>query len=113
MKNGLKKKIIKEIDFADELASMIKPERAERAKKEAVRKIFQIRLSELRKKMGIRQEDIKTFTQSGISKLESRKDMKVSTLIDYLNSLGMGVEIKVYPKNMKKKNFEEVTLLKI
>lgn len=47
--------------------------------------------------MGIRQEDIKGFTQSSISKLESRKDIKVSALIEYLDNIGMGVEIKAYP----------------
>jgi hypothetical protein len=106
------KKINKKGDFIDELVSMIPPERAERAKKEAEKEIFQIRLSEIRKKMGVRQEDIKSFTQSSISKLESRKDMKVSTLLDYLNDIGLGIEIKVYPKGLKRKGVEEVTLLK-
>jgi hypothetical protein len=111
MKTQTKKNMSKE-DFIDELASMMPPERVERAKKEAEKEIFQIRLSELRKKMGVRQEDIKTFTQSGISKLESRKDMKVSTLIEYLDSIGMSVEIKAYPKNVINKNTDAVTLLK-
>lgn len=113
MKTHTKKRINKKEDFIDELTAMIPPERAERAKREAEEEIFQIRLSELRKKMGVRQEDIKTFTQSGISKLESRKDMKVSTLIDYLNNIGMCIEIKAYPKNTKRKDFEVITLLKV
>ena len=107
------KKINKKEDFLDELSSMIPPERAERAKKEAEKEIFQIRLSEIRKKLGVRQEDIKSFSQSSISKLESRRDMKVSTLLDYLKNIGLGIEIKVYPKNMKRKGIEKVTLLKI
>jgi hypothetical protein len=112
MKTPTKTKTNKKKDYIDELASTMPPERVERAKREAEKEIFQIRLSELRKKMGIRQEDIKTATQSGISKLESRKDMKLSTLIEYLNSIGMGVEIKAYPKNVIKKNADAVTLLK-
>ena len=107
------RKINKKEDFVDELTSMIPPERSARAKREAEKEIFQIRLSEIRKKMGIRQEDIRSFSQSGISKLESRKDMKVSTLLDYLKNIGLGIEIKVYPKSIKKKEVEEVTLLKI
>ncbi|MBA4419410.1 MAG: transcriptional regulator [Syntrophus sp. (in: bacteria)] len=103
----------KKEDFIDELASIMPPERVERAKREAEKEIFQIRLSELRKKMGIRQEDIKSFTQSGISKLESRRDMKVSTLIEYLDSIGMGVEITAYPKKVIKKRIDAVTLLKV
>jgi hypothetical protein len=107
------KKINKKKDFIDELHSMISPERAERAKREAEKEIFQIRLSEIRKKMGVRQEDVKSFTQTGISKLESRKDMKVSTLVDYLNNIGLGIEIKVYPKVKKRKGSEEITLLRM
>lgn len=113
MKTKIKTNTDKKKDYTDELASMMPSESVERAKREAEKEIFRIRLSELRKKMGIRQEDIKTFTQSGISKLESRKDMKVSTLVDYLNSIGMGVEIKAYPKNIIKKSTDTVTLLKI
>ncbi|MDP2754784.1 MAG: XRE family transcriptional regulator, partial [Nitrospirota bacterium] len=52
------------------------------------------------------------FTQSGISKLESRKDMKISTLVEYLQNIGMGLEIKAYPKKRKHK-LDEVVLLKM
>lgn len=37
------------------------------------------------------------------------KDMKISTLIEYLDNLGLSIEIKVYPKNKKKKNEEIVS----
>jgi hypothetical protein len=99
-------------DFTDELAAMLPKERVERAKRDAEKEIFQIRLSELRRKMGLRQEDIQNFSQSSISKLESRKDIKVSTLIEYLDNIGMGVEIKAYPKK-KRKAGKEVILLKV
>ena len=102
----------KRIDFMDELAAMLPSERVQRAKKEAEKEIFRIRLSELRKQMGIKQEDIRAFTQSGISKLESRKDMKISTLVEYLHNIGMGLEIKAYPKKRKHKT-DEVVLLKM
>ncbi|MCP5106736.1 MAG: XRE family transcriptional regulator [bacterium] len=100
-------------DFTDELAAMLPKERIQRAKRDAEKEIFQIRLSELRKRMGIRQEEVKGFTQSSISKLESRKDIKISTLIEYLDNIGMGVEIKAYPKNKMKKVAGEVVLLKV
>ncbi len=99
-------------DFTDELAAMLPKERIERAKRDAEKEIFQIRLSELRRKTGLRQEDIQNFSQSSISKLESRKDIKVSTLIEYLDKIGMGVEIKAYPKK-KRKAGKEVILLKV
>jgi hypothetical protein len=100
-------------DFTTELAEMLPPERVARARKEAEKEIFQIRLSELRKKMGIRQEDIKTFSQSSISKLEARKDIKISTLIEYLKNLGLGIEIKAYQKSEGRKKNQEYVLLKI
>jgi len=107
MKNKLKRK-----DFIDELETMLPPARVERAKKEAEKEIFRIRLSELRKQMGVKQEDIRAFTQSGISKLEARKDMKISTLVEYLQNIGMGLEIKAYPKKSKHEA-DKVVLLKM
>jgi hypothetical protein len=63
--------------------------------------------------MGIRQQDVKSVTQSGVSKLESRKDIKISTLLEYLDDIGMGVEIKVFPKQKdRRSNKEEIILLK-
>ncbi|MBP6739885.1 MAG: XRE family transcriptional regulator [Leptospiraceae bacterium] len=70
-----------------------------------------MQLSELRKKMGIRQEDIKLYSQSGISKIESRKDMKISTLIEYLHVIGLGMEIKVFPKDVSS-NRKNIVLLR-
>jgi len=98
-------------DFVEELASTLSNDRVKNAQSEAQKEILQIRLTEVREKLGIRQKDIKSFSQSGVSKLESRKDMKISTLIEYLGNLGLSIEIKVYPKNKKKKN-EEIILLK-
>ncbi len=99
-------------DFIDELETMLSPDRVERAHKRAEKEIFEIKLSDLRKMMNLRQEEIKSFTQSGISKLEKRKDMKISTLIEYLDSIGMGIEIKTFPKNAGKKKSEGITLLR-
>ncbi|MBA7633512.1 hypothetical protein ES703_41080 [subsurface metagenome] len=62
--------------------------------------------------MNLRQEDIDSFSQPGISKLESRKDMKISTLLEYLDSIGLGIEIKVYPKKKQRHSTEEIILIK-
>jgi hypothetical protein len=104
---------VKNKDFTTELAEMLPPERVARAKREAEKEIFQIRLSDIRKEMGIRQENIKTFSQSSISKLEARKDIKISTLIEYLENLGLGIEIKAYQKSKGRKKNQEYVLLKI
>ncbi|MCP4157150.1 MAG: XRE family transcriptional regulator [bacterium] len=99
-------------DFNDELAAMLPKERVERAKREAGEEILQISLSELRKKMGVRQEDIKGFSQSSVSKLEYRKDIKLSTLIEYLDNLGLGIEIKAFPKDKGQRINDEFVLLR-
>lgn len=86
----------------ENLERSLSPERVARAKHKAEKMLFQINLADLRKQVGLRQEDIAHFSQSGLSKLESRKDMKISTLINYLDSLGMDLEIKA--KLRKKKD---------
>ncbi len=94
------------------LASRISPERRQHIERKAAQEIFKIHLSELRKSRNIKQSDIAAFSQSGLSKLESRKDMKISTLIDYLQSIGMGLEIKAYPAARKHSKRDEVVLVK-
>ena len=108
----MKAKRNKNHNFIDEISSMLPKAQVTKAHKEAEQEIFKIRLKELRKKMNIKQEDIGSFSQSSISKLESRKDMKISTLLEYLESIGFGIEIKVYPKNKQIHAAEEIILIK-
>lgn len=98
-------------DYIKEIENQLNTDEVEQAKREALQDIFLIKLSELRRQRGIRQKDISSFSQSGISKLESRRDMKISTLIEYLNEIGMGVQISVYPKGNGTDN-EHITLVK-
>lgn len=55
---------------------------------------------------------MKAFTQTAVSKLEKRRDMKLSTLIEYLQGIGMGLEIRVYPKGSKRAG-KKRTLLRV
>ena len=55
-------------------------------------------------------DEFANFSQTSISRLEKRKDIRISTLIEYLNNLGMGLEIRTYPKNNVKKENEEILL---
>lgn len=97
----------------EKLEKSLPPESVTRAKHKAEQMLFQINLADLRKQVGLRQEDITNFSQSGLSKLESRKDMKISTLIDYLDSLGMDLEIKAKVRQKKdSKSKKEFILLK-
>jgi transcriptional regulator with XRE-family HTH domain len=41
-----------------------------------------VRLAILREKYGVKQNEIAAFTQTAVSKLENRKDLRISTLIN-------------------------------
>ena len=86
------------------------PEVLAKARKLYEQESLNIKLKALRGKYGIKQEEINNFTQTAVSKLERRKDIKVSTLIDYLESLGFGLEISALPKS---NNARKEVLLKI
>jgi molecular chaperone GrpE (heat shock protein) len=86
-----------------ELDAKMNPEVLARAKKKAQEESLNIQLAILREKYGVKQSEITNFTQTAVSKLEKRKDIRISTLIDYLDSLGMGLEISARPRNSAKK----------
>ena len=86
-----------------ELEKKLKPEIVAKARKLYERDSLNIKLKAMREKYGVKQEEVSNFTQTAVSKLENRKDIKISTLIDYLESLGMGLEIAALPKGNKTK----------
>ena len=94
------------------MESKMSREAVEKAHNQAEREILAIRLSQLREEQNLKQTDIENFTQSSVSKIERRKDMKISTLVDYLDSIGMGVEIKAYAKNPSM-NVKEKILMRV
>lgn len=55
-------------------------------------------LKELRKLVGLKQHHIKGFKQASVSKIESRRDIKISTLIDYVHELGLELEVRAVGK---------------
>jgi len=81
-----------------ELDAKTSPEVLARARKLYERDSLNIKLKALRGKYSIKQEDVSNFSQTAVSKLERRKDLKISTLIDYLESLGFGLEITALQK---------------
>jgi hypothetical protein len=105
--NNMAKKLRKAIEAME---SMMSPESIERSRKKAEQEIFSIKLGLLREKRGLKQNEVKNFSQTSVSRLERRKDIKISTLVDYLSSLDMGLEIRTYPKNNKIKMKEEILL---
>ena len=92
------------------MESKMKPESVERSRIIAEQEILAIRLGRLREKLGVKQDEFNNFSQTSISRLERRKDIRISTLIEYLNNLGMGLEIKTFPKKKIKKISEEILL---
>ena len=92
------------------MESMMTPEAVERSRKKAEQEIFAIKLGQLRERCGYKQTEIRNFSQTSVSRLERRKDLKISTLVDYLDGLNMGLEIRTYPKNKKAKINEEILL---
>lgn len=92
------------------MESNMSPEAVRRTHIKAVQDIMTIRLAQLREEQNVKQSEMTNFTQSSVSKIEKRKDIKISTLIDYLDSLGMGLEIITYPKLAFSKNQEKVLL---
>jgi molecular chaperone GrpE (heat shock protein) len=96
-------KMPKKTHLISELDAKMNPEVLAKAKKMAQKESLNIRLAMLREKYGVKQSEISNFTQTAVSKLENRKDIRISTLIDYLDSLGMGLEITAHSKNSSRK----------
>lgn len=92
------------------MESQMSEEAIRKAHLKAEQEILSIRLAQLREEQNIRQSEMSNFSQTSVSKIEKRKDIKISTLIDYLDNLGMGLEILAYSKN---NNATEKVLLKI
>ena len=107
----MKKRKKKYKDFFKESAKVMSAESVERADTRSKAVIQFLQLAEARKSMGLRQSDLKGFSQADVSKLEKRTDIKLSTLIEYLQSLGMELEIKARPVGRRSKK-DEITLLR-
>lgn len=97
-------------DAIKKMESKMSEDSVKRAHIKAEQEILSIRLAQLREEKNIKQSEMSNFTQTSVSKIEKRKDMKISTLIDYLDSLGMGLEIITYPKPAVSKKHEKVLL---
>ncbi len=74
-------------------------ESVRRARMRAELEILSIKMAKLREEHDVKQSEMRNFRQSSVSKIESRKDMKISTMLDYFDSLGMGVEISVFSRD--------------
>jgi hypothetical protein len=99
-------------DFFKEAEKSMSQDSIRGAKREANKIMLNLGLSDLRKNAGHSQSEISGYRQSSVSKIEARKDMKISTLVSYCRSLGMGVEINAVRINEKGKSIKK-NLLRI
>ena len=109
MRKNLRNKTEIEFHPLSELDARTSPEVLTKARKLCDQEILNIELKALRTKYCIKQEDVEKFSQTAVSKLERRKDKKISTLMDYLECLGFGLEIIALPK---KPNAKKVVLMR-
>lgn len=82
-----------------ELRDKMSPESRARVKRRVEKNLAEMRLSELRDSLEIKQEivgDALGIKQAAVSRLERRQDMLVSTLRDYVTALGGELEIVVH-----------------
>jgi hypothetical protein len=98
-------------DFFESAKKNMSSESIEIAKNKANKILFNMKLSDLRKQSGVKQTKIEGFSQTSISRIEGRDDIKLSTLVDYIHALGMEIEIKVINKKKRNQN-KEILLMK-
>ncbi len=99
-------------NFFSEASKIMSPESLKKADKKAENILLKLKLADLRKGAGLKQTEIPGFAQTSISRIESRADLKLSTLVDYVQALGMGIEIRAISKSKKKNKQKDVLILK-
>ena len=67
--------------------------------------LLALRLAEFRRALKVDQSSVTGFTQPAISRIESRGDIKLSTLIEYCRGLGAEVEIAAMSGDRRGKRF--------
>jgi hypothetical protein len=100
MKMKKKKKSKKhESDFFAHAKKSLGEETFNKAIKKGQEKTHELRLKMARELIGLNQTDLKGMSQPEVSKIEKRKDLKISTLNKYAKSMGMKVKISLVPED--------------
>lgn len=86
-------------DFFSHAKEVMGEERFSKAIKKGQEKTHELRLKMAREMIGLNQSDLKGMTQPEVSKIEKRKDLKISTLNKYAKSMGMKVKISLVPED--------------
>lgn len=86
-------------DFFEHAKEVMGEERFNRAIKKGQARANKLRLKMARELIGLNQTDLKGFSQPEVSKIEKRKDLKISTLEKYADAIGMKVKISLVLKD--------------
>lgn len=86
-------------DFFAHAKEVMGEERYSKAVKKGQEQVYELRLKMAREMIGLNQTDLKGMTQPEVSKIEKRKDLKISTLNKYAKSMGMKVKISLVPED--------------
>lgn len=90
-------------DFFTNAKKVVGKKRYNKAVKKGQERANEIRLKMARELIGKNQTDLKGMTQPEVSKIEARKDLKISTLKKYAEALGMKVKISLISEEGEKK----------
>jgi hypothetical protein len=98
----MKKKVKKyDEDFFTNAKKVLGKKRYNKAIQKGHEKANEIRLKMVRELIGKNQTELKGMTQPEVSKIEARKDLKISTLKKYAEALGMKVKISLVSEDEK------------
>ncbi len=89
-------------DFFANAKKVVGEDRYNKAIKKGHEKANAIRLKMARELIGKNQTELKGLTQPEVSKIEARKDLKISTLAKYAKALGMKVRISLVSEDDEK-----------
>jgi hypothetical protein len=84
-----------EPDFLSHAKKTMGEARYSKALKKGQDKVHALRLKMAREFIGLNQSELKGLAQSEVSKIEGRKDLKISTLDKYAKAMGMRVKISL------------------
>lgn len=87
------------------IESKMTPASIRRSDAKAQNILLNLRLAEFRKTMKVDQSSVKGFSQPDVSKIESRGDIKLSTLVEYCRGLGADLEISAKPAGKTTRRF--------
>jgi hypothetical protein len=82
-------------DFFSHAKRSMDKKNFEKSRQKGQAKAHELKLKLARELIGLNQTDLKGMTQPEVSKIERRKDLKISTLNKYAKALGMKLKISL------------------